>query len=98
MAQKPPPGAAWAPAPYDPADIGAIQALGRGEAQPHQQTRALKWIVEAVCGTYDQSFRPDSERETAFAEGRRFVGLTLVKATKMDISKLKRSLWPTNKP
>ena len=94
MASKPPTGAAWAPAPYEPADVGAIQALARGEAEPHQQIRALKWIVEAVCGTYDQSFRPESERETSFAEGRRFVGLQIVKLSKVDISKLRKSLWP----
>lgn len=89
MPRKPPAGAAWAPPPYEPADIGAIQAFSRGEARPDQQTRALKWIVETVCGTYDQSFRPDSERETVFAEGRRFVGLTLVKATKINIAALR---------
>ena len=85
MARKPPPGAAWTPAPYEPADIAAIQALARGDAEPHQQTRALRWIVETISATYDQSFRPDSERESAFAEGRRFVGLTLVKATKLRV-------------
>ena len=94
MAVKPPTGAAWAPAPYEPYDISSLQALAKGEADAGQQQRALRWIVEAVCATYDQSFRPESERETAFAEGRRFVGLTLVKAMKLDISKLRKSLWP----
>lgn len=95
MAQKPPTGAAWAPAPYEPYDIASLQALAKGEAEPHQQTRALKWIIETVCATYDQSFRPESERETVFAEGRRFVGMTLVKAMKLDMSRLRKSLWPT---
>ena len=85
MARNPPPGAAWTPAPYESADIAAIQALERGEAEPHQQVRALRWIVEAVSATYDQSFRPGSERETVFAEGRRFVGLQIVKATKLKL-------------
>ncbi len=90
MAKKPPPGAAWAPPVYDNTDIAAIQALSLGEAASHQQIRALKWIVEQVAGTYDQSYRPDSERDSAFAEGRRFVGLQLVKATKLNLQKLRK--------
>lgn len=83
MAKKPPADAAWAPAPHEPPDTAAIQALARGEAAPHQQIHALKWIVEVAAGTYDQSYRPNSERESAFAEGRRFVGLQIVKQTKL---------------
>ena len=86
---KAPAGAAWAPPPYEPIDIASIQALAHGVANEQQQARALKWIIEILCGTYDLSFRPDSERETAFAEGRRFVGLNLVKAMKMDLTKLR---------
>lgn len=71
------------PAPYDPdgADTMAIKALFAGNASEGQQKRALKWIIEQACGTYDLSFRPgaDGERETAFAEGKRHVGLQLVK-------------------
>ena len=85
MAAKPPPGAPWAPVEYEPADIGAIQAVARGTAEPHQQMRALRWIVEAACGTYDLSFRPESDRDTAFAEGRRFVGLQIVKLSKLNL-------------
>jgi hypothetical protein len=73
----------WMPAPYDPdgADTMAIKALATGTANEGQQRRALKWIIEAACGTYDLSFRPgpDGERETAFAEGKRHIGLQLVK-------------------
>lgn len=89
MAKTPPEGAPWAPAEYEIEDIGAIQALARGEAQPHQQINALKWIVEKVCKTYDLSYRPDSDRDTTFAEGKRFVGTQIVKATKINIAKLK---------
>lgn len=89
MPKRAPPGAAWAPAPYDIKDIAAVQAMARGEADAAQQARALKWIIEVVAGTYDQSYRPDSERDTAFAEGRRFVGLSLVKATKLNTQHLR---------
>jgi hypothetical protein len=76
---RPPTGAPWSPVPYEPRDYGAIQALARGDATPDQQRHALAWIVELAAGTYDLSYRPDSTHDTAFAEGRRFVGLQLVK-------------------
>jgi hypothetical protein len=46
--------------------------------------------VEHACSTYDLSFRPQSQRDTDFAEGRRFVGLQLVKLTKINLALLKR--------
>ena len=89
MAHKAPPGAAWAPAPYEPADIAAVQALAKGEGTSDQQIRVLKWIVETVAGTYDQSFRPDSERDTAFAEGKRWVGNQIVKLSRVALSRIR---------
>jgi len=83
---KPPVGAPWAPAPYEPADAGALQALSRGECEPHQQTRALKFIVETLCGTYDLSYRPSGDRDTTFAEGKRHVGLQIVKLLKLKLN------------
>lgn len=77
--------APYAPAEYEVADLGAIQALARGEALPHQQTRALAWIVNEICRTYDLSYRPESPHDTAFAEGKRYVGLQLVKAMKLNL-------------
>lgn len=78
----------WKPSHYADEDAGAIQALLRGDAQPHQQQRALAYIIEQLCGTYDMSFRPASERDTCFAEGKRFVGNQLVKLTKVNLSKM----------
>lgn len=84
---------AYLPPPYEPADASAIQALLIGEANKDQQQRALKWIIESAAGTYDLSYRPgsDGDRETAFAEGRRFVGLNVVKLTRLNVSKLVRN-------
>jgi hypothetical protein len=92
VARKAPPGAAWAPTPYDLATASAIKALGCGTAEAHQQMLALKWIVEVACGAYDTSFRPggvDGQRETDFAEGRRFVGTTIVKLMHLNTQTLK---------
>ena len=81
MARKPR-DPAWMPVAYDVREIEAVKALARGEATVVQQQVALKWLIETACGTYDLSYRSDGdggERETAFAEGRRFVGLQMVK-------------------
>lgn len=75
--------------PYELADAYAIQALARGDASEDMQRRALDWIVNKACATYDVSFQPDGDRETAFAEGRRFIGLQIVKMMKLDTGKLK---------
>lgn len=90
MPKKAPPGAPWAPVDYDVADVAAIQAVVGGIATPEQQQRAFRYVVEVAAGTYDQSFRPDSERDTAFAEGRRYVGLTLVKLSKLNPQLLRK--------
>ena len=87
---KAPKTAPWAPVPYTDADLGAIQALARGEAEAHLQQRALTYIVENICKTYDLSYRSESERDTAFAEGKRFVGLQIVKLTKLNIAALRK--------
>lgn len=55
------------------ADVQAIRAM---YADP-QGRRALDWMLFAF-GTHDTSFRPSSDRLTAFAEGRRHAGTTLV--------------------
>ena len=77
---------AWLPAPYDYADVVAVRALAAGEADAAQQQRALNWMINTAAGAYEISFRSDGQggvRETAFAEGRRFVGLQLVKLINM---------------
>ena len=69
---------------YDVPTVAAVQALSRGEATPEQQRAALNWIVNQAAATYGQSFQLEGDRETAFAEGRRFVGNQLVKLTKLN--------------
>lgn len=74
--------APWRPAPWEPADATALQALRRGDCPPHLQQRALNFILLNLCGIRDLSFRPggeDGRRETDFAEGKRFVGLQIGK-------------------
>ena len=78
------------PPEWELADAVAFQALVRGEAEPEQQKRALKWIIESAAGTYEFSYYP-SERDTAFALGRVFVGQQIVKLTHVNVSAMRRA-------
>jgi hypothetical protein len=82
---------AWHPARYDLADAHALRVLWGGTASPDQQRRALKWVIETCCGTYDMSFRPggpEGARETDFAEGKRAVGNQIVKLINLNTAKM----------
>lgn len=80
----------WKPPPYELADAAAIQALIRGTADQGQQQRAIAFIVNTICGTYDMSYRPTSDRDTTFAEGKRFVGTRIVMLSKLNLSQLEK--------
>jgi hypothetical protein len=77
----------YTPAAWEPPDVGAIQALQRGDASADQQKRALDWIIVNACGTYDLEYRSDP-RAHSFCSGRRFVGLQIVKMLKLNLTKL----------
>jgi hypothetical protein len=83
-----------APAKWEEADVGAIQALNRGDATEYQQKRALRFIIESICLTYDQPFSEVSERLTDFACGRMFCGQQIVKMTNLDLKNLKELRKP----
>lgn len=77
------------PAAYEVADAAAVQALAEGVADEHQQRRALKWLIEQASITYEFHYYA-SERDTAFALGRAFVGQQIVKMLKLNVSKMRR--------
>jgi len=79
----------WKPTEWQPEDAHAVQAVMQGRASEEQQRRAMRFLVHQICGTYDLSYRPSSDRDTAFAEGKRYVGLTLVKFANLNIAALK---------
>ena len=79
------------PPEYSPVVATAFQALARGDADARLQRIALDWLIEKAAMTYDLSFSPEGERATSFAEGRRFVGLQVIKMTKLDIDKLTKA-------
>ena len=72
------------PPDYDKVDVQAIKALARGEANADQQRLALNFIVNGLSCAFDQSFRPGQPDLTAFAEGKRFVGLQLDKLIRIN--------------
>lgn len=77
---------AFEPPAYDETISAALRALADGVAVAGQQRKALDWIIQQAARTYDLSYRPggtDGERDTAFHEGRRFVGLQIVKVMKL---------------
>lgn len=74
---------------FDVRDVGALQALARGEAEAHQQKRALGLIVERITAMYERQYHP-TDRDTAFALGRAFVGQQIVGLLKIDVSKMRK--------
>jgi hypothetical protein len=67
----------WAPPVYDDDVIYAVRALAHGIANKGQQERVWAYLM-FVCGVDDLEFRPDNlggDRASAFAAGKRFVGL-----------------------
>lgn len=76
--EKLPKAEPWKPHDWDAATAYALRSLQTGTASPEQQMFALGWIIDA-CGTYDLEFRPDSERSSCFAAGKRWVGLQIIK-------------------
>ena len=78
MSKKLSPGDPRNPPNYTKSIIYALKALQAGNANEEQQQRALAWVIKNAAGTYDSEYR-ETDRETAFAGGRRFVGLQIVK-------------------
>lgn len=81
--------AAYAPAPWEIADVAAIQACVEGKATPEQQKRAIDWIVYRACCTDEVEYRPE-ERDHVLASGRRFVGLQIRKMMGLNLSVLRK--------
>lgn len=78
-------------APYNPPKLSseivyAVKALFAGKADAHQQGLFAQWLIAEVCRKDDMSFRPgglEGSRETDFAEGKRFVAISILKPLNM---------------
>ena len=82
----------WESASFELADAIALKALAEGNAEAEQQKRALNWIVHAAARLNRPSFHPDSERASCLAEGRRMVGLQIMRLVTSTTETLKTEL------
>ncbi|WP_404705026.1 hypothetical protein [Yersinia vastinensis] len=91
------------PPPYEPypwADnlpfVYALKALHEGAATDTQQKLITKELM-ALTGYYDLSYRPNSDRDTAFAEGKRHIGASIVKIINLPAAVIEQSKQRKNK-
>lgn len=83
--------APWRPPYWEDADAIALRAIQGGTADAEQQKRALRWVIEKACNTYDMHFYPgDSGRNTDFALGRAFAGQQIVKLLNINLKLVRR--------
>lgn len=64
----------------DEHNVWSVKLLAKGEASAEQQIAALEFILHKLAQTDNQSFVPNDMsggQNTAFLEGRRFVGREL---------------------
>ncbi len=87
----------WHPEPYEVADAAALQDLQAGTANEGQQQRALKWLINNLCRTYDTQYFPESSRDTDFALGKRWVGQQLVKLLNIKLGLIKKDQEETER-
>ena len=81
----------WLPPDHDEASIYAIRALASGTANDGQQKLAWAYIMYVTGASEefaDLSYRAGAhgDRDTAFAEGKRFVGLQLRKLFRPELT------------
>ena len=87
------------PESFGIAQVAAIQALSKGIATPDQQTAALHFILVGVCKVDDEPYYPNSDRDTAYACGKRRVGTFVRSLIHADIKKFKNpDAAPTEQP
>lgn len=72
------------------ADAHALRAMHEGTASTEQQQRAMRWILTHACDVGGMPYWP-TDRDTAFACGRLFVGKQIGRLLTMDLSTLRRA-------
>lgn len=82
----------WAP-PVDATafDVASLKAVASGTGTEQQQKNAMRFIVKALCETDEMTFNPTDPdgRISAFAEGKRRVGLMIRSYLAADVSRFK---------
>ena len=95
MPSKLPISAPYAPAPFSTPVAIALKNLQQGQATPDEQKMALTWIINIGARNYDMSYRPgglEGDRDSCFAEGKRFVGSQIIKLLNTPLGVLKQQV------
>lgn len=82
---KPPP---YMQCVFEIPDVSAINALANGTANPDQQKRVFSWLLNDAGAVGSPTFFPGAPDGSAFAQGRRFVGLCIAQLLSVNTSKL----------
>jgi len=69
-------------------EVLALKALATGEADPYQQSLALHVITNKFSRPHDLLFVPGQADQSAFLNGRAFVGMQILKYLNIPIGKL----------
>ena len=70
------------------AEVVALKAVAKGEADPGQQHAVLQLIVKKFAQAHDLTYIPGDPDGTAFLSGRAYVGKSILKYLNYPASKL----------
>jgi len=86
------------PAAYDKPVLYAVRAWFEGEASKEQQLRAKDWLMFNLCHIGMPSYA-ETDRDTAFLEGQRSVGLQLARLREPEaLALIEKAARPKRKP
>lgn len=74
--------------PASTAECMAVKALFAGNANENQQKILKDWLIKVACGIGDDVFY-GSDRDSNFAQGRRYVGLLLLREAERQLKQTK---------
>lgn len=77
-------------APFDAIESEALKALYDGTANAAQQKLSLEWIIRHASRYFDEPYRPERSKDTAYACGRMSVGRRIVQAIEAKTTSLEQ--------
>lgn len=72
--------------------IYALKALNDGTADAGQQKLALEYIIHVVAKRYELTYFPDSDRDSAFAAGKAYVGDQILKLVSLKADEIQKEI------
>ena len=72
-------------------EVRALKAMATGEASNEQQLLVYSYIVKKMCNIGGLSYHESSPTLTAFNEGKRHVGLSLLNLVETPLEALKKT-------